>query len=62
MPPKGKCHICKDLREVVYCSRCAHWFCEECRGKYWERGFAAVMELVGGRHPGCCGLGVSENG
>jgi len=57
MDPNGRCHICQESTPIRYCPICDHWFCDQCRGKYWERGFAAVMELVKGRSgPDCCGV------
>lgn len=50
----GICHLCKKLKNVDHCSACDHYFCEQCRGKYFERGFEAVKEMVGGKRPGCC--------
>lgn len=52
---RGKCHLCGEEKDIRYCKLCVHWFCDDCRRKYWERGYAAVMEMVGGRRPNCCG-------
>ena len=54
--PLGKCHLCRRLKEVTYCSICAHYFCETCRTKWFHRGLEFVKQLVGGRMPGCCGI------
>ena len=52
----GRCHICQQLLEVRYCTSCGHWFCEGCRGAYFRRGLAWLMELVGvNDREGCCG-------
>jgi len=51
----GKCHICKEQTFIRFCKLCDHWFCNDCRGKYWSRGLAAVKEMIGGKTPGCCG-------
>lgn len=52
----GKCHICKEQTLIRFCKLCDHWFCNDCRKKYWSRGLAAVREMIGGKHPGCCGV------
>jgi hypothetical protein len=51
----GRCHLCQNDKDIIWCKVCEHWFCEECRRRYWSRGLAAVRELVGGRTPNCCG-------
>jgi hypothetical protein len=56
----GKCHICKEMdKPIAWCGKCQHWFCAECRRKYWHRGIEAIKQLIGGKTPGCCG--VTEN-
>lgn len=49
------CHLCKGFSDVRYCPRCDHWFCKECRGKYFSRGLEALKQMVKGREAGCCG-------
>ena len=51
----GKCHICSDVKIVSFCVWCEHWFCSSCRGKYWERGKAAIREMIGLPRLDCCG-------
>lgn len=51
----GKCHICKDNTSIQYCSLCKHWFCADCRGKFFHRGLEAIKQAVGGKIEGCCG-------
>ena len=51
----GKCHLCQKQKMVEYCGKCAHWFCDGCRKRYFDRGIAAVKQMIGGRKPGCCG-------
>lgn len=54
----GKCHLCEPAagnRVIRYCGACDHWFCSECRRKYWHRGWEAIKQLIGGKSPGCCG-------
>jgi hypothetical protein len=51
----GLCHICKEIKRISYCELCGHWTCPDCRGRYWQRGLAAVKEMLGGHTPGCCG-------
>lgn len=51
----GRCHLCQDRKEIVYCSACQHFFCAECRERWWERGLEFVKRLVGGKIEGCCG-------
>lgn len=51
----GRCHLCQDRVEILYCSICEHWFCEECRNRWFKRGLEFVKQLAGGRQPGCCG-------
>lgn len=54
-----KCHLCQrrepEVKDVRYCAVCDHWFCEACRGRWFERGAAFLAQMVGGRKPGCCG-------
>jgi len=50
----GACHLCKRLRDVQHCRDCDHYFCDDCRGKYFERGLEAIKQMVGGKRPGCC--------
>ena len=52
---RGKCHICKETRGITYCNVCGHWFCGDCRNRWWPRGIEAVLELVKGKTAGCCG-------
>ena len=54
----GRCHLCARKREVAYCEACDHWFCEACRDRWFDRTVEFVKQLVGGKHPGCCGLEV----
>ena len=59
----GLCHICKETKELKYCPACEHWFCADCRSKWFWRGYEAVLEIVKGKQPGCCGpLEDEENG
>lgn len=52
----GRCHICQDrFAEISYCDLCEHWFCDECRERWFSRGVEFLKQLVGGRNPGCCG-------
>lgn len=51
----GKCHICKDTTTIRFCSLCNHWFCSDCRGKFFHRGLEAIKQVVGGKVEGCCG-------
>lgn len=58
----GLCHLCpkKGPRPIEFCSVCGHYFCSECRNRYWDRGLEAVKELVAkafGSSPEgyCCG-------
>jgi hypothetical protein len=53
----GKCHICKleDRETLAYCPMCDHWFCLECRGRWFSRGLEWVKHMVGKKKPGCCG-------
>lgn len=57
----GKCHICQSLADVSFCPVCDHWFCDECRRRYWARGLAFVRFLVASvmglapRRGVCCG-------
>ena len=46
-PPLGWCCLCGGKGLVKFCAICQHSFCENCRGKYWERGVEFVKELVG---------------
>ena len=53
----GKCHICKEMdKPIAWCGKCQHWFCGDCRKKYWHRGWEAIKELIGGKTPECCGV------
>jgi hypothetical protein len=52
----GKCHLCKRILPIVYCGRCRHYFCEDCRHRWFDRGLEFVKQLVGGRRKGCCGI------
>jgi len=57
VPQIGKCHICKEMdKPIAWCGKCEHWFCQECRRKYWSRGIEAIKQLIGGKVPGCCGV------
>lgn len=51
----GKCHICKLPAAILFCEDCQHWFCADCRSRWFARGFEFVMQKVRGRMPGCCG-------
>lgn len=51
----GRCHICKTHQIIRWCGLCKHWFCGECKVKYFHRGLEAVKELLNGSYPGCCG-------
>ncbi len=51
----GKCHLCRKQKMVAYCNVCVHWFCEDCRDRHFARGKAAVMQMIKGKTPGCCG-------
>lgn len=51
----GKCHLCQEDKPILWCKLCQHWFCADCRRRYWSRGLEAVREMVGGRQDGCCG-------
>jgi len=52
----GKCHICEGISgNIKYCKMCDHWFCGDCRIRWFWRGIEAVKEKIKGRHPGCCG-------
>lgn len=50
-----KCHVCRKVKSCGFCPVCCHWFCRECNPKVFSRGMAAVLELVKGAQPGCCG-------
>jgi hypothetical protein len=52
----GKCHFHEGIVEIEYCPACQHFFCEDCRRRYWARGLAAVKQMIGGRRKGCCGI------
>ena len=56
--PSGICHLCdpKRITEVEFCSMCNHWFCDDCRRRYWARGLAAVKQMIGRKRKGCCGI------
>lgn len=51
----GKCHLCLGTKGVTYCELCDHWFCEDCKTRWFWRGLEAVKQLTQGRRPGCCG-------
>lgn len=62
IPPKseqrkiGLCHVCKeDGLSIGFCTICCHWFCNACNKRWFARGIEAVLELVNGAAPGCCG-------
>jgi hypothetical protein len=52
----GKCHICKEMAVIKYCSICEHWFCPICRTAYFKRGIEAIKEMLNGASPNCCGV------
>lgn len=52
---RGKCHICQEQKWVSYCDLCRHFFCGDCRGKWFDRTVEFILEKFGGRKPGCCG-------
>lgn len=52
---RGRCHLCKTTTQVEFCSSCSHYFCADCRGRYFSRGIAALEELIKGHTVGCCG-------
>ena len=54
-PTTGKCHICKLSAEIEFCGLCGHWFCADCRTKWFDRSLEFVRVLIGGKAPGCCG-------
>lgn len=54
-PARGKCHVCGQTGDIDYCSLCDHWFCRDCKTRIAERVWAAILEKLGGRTPGCCG-------
>lgn len=55
--PNGRCHICKDTKPIKYCPLCEHWFCADCRKKWWDRGLGFIREhFLGMSIPGCCGV------
>jgi hypothetical protein len=56
-PRLGVCHIHPrpEFVEVIYCGICEHWFCDECRHRWWKRGQKFIEQLVQGKWPGCCG-------
>jgi hypothetical protein len=56
----GKCHLCKETKPVSYCETCEHFFCPDCRVKWFPRGLEAIKQMVAGRTPGCCGPGEQE--
>jgi hypothetical protein len=51
----GKCHLCRSLTMISCCVLCEHWFCGDCRVKWFPRGLEAIKQMVAGRTPGCCG-------
>jgi hypothetical protein len=57
---QGKCHICEEQKDIKWCGICQHWFCGDCRTKYWHRGLEAVKQMIGGKKPGCCGPSLQE--
>lgn len=53
---EGKCHLCREEHALImYCKACDHWMCGVCRKKWFNRGLAALKEVLGGRQEGCCG-------
>lgn len=54
-PSIGRCHLCQDRTEILFCPLCDHWFCSECRTRWFARGLEFVKQLAGGRLEGCCG-------
>jgi hypothetical protein len=52
----GVCHICSMSRPIRYCSTCKHWFCADCRTRWFSRGLGFLKEkFLTGAKPGCCG-------
>lgn len=52
----GRCHLCQDrFAEIAYCSACEHWFCGDCRRRWFDRGIEFLRQLIGGRRADCCG-------
>jgi hypothetical protein len=56
----GRCHLCvnegrEDSVVVEFCDDCGHYFCEECRGKWFDRTVEFVKGLLGKEFVGCCG-------
>ncbi|MEM2966426.1 MAG: hypothetical protein QW052_05765 [Candidatus Nitrosocaldaceae archaeon] len=43
---KGRCHICRKVTEVEYCTVCKHYLCRECEDNWVARGKEAVKELL----------------
>lgn len=43
----GRCHICQRLHPISYCSFCGHWLCKEDRDNWYERGEAALKQVIG---------------
>lgn len=51
----GRCHLCQETKWVDYCGICDHYFCENCRSKWFDRTVEFVKQLCAGKVPGCCG-------
>lgn len=58
---KGRCHICKAIKDVEYCSICKHYLCKECEDDWISRGKEALKVLLkklsgsGSSDGRCCG-------
>lgn len=52
---QGKCHLCKEVKPILYCEMCQHWFCGVCRTNIPARGIEALKEAIRGRLLNCCG-------
>jgi len=48
------CCLCGNDEGVNYCPLCGHDFCETCRALYFDRGFAAVKQLLTRKPPQHC--------
>jgi hypothetical protein len=60
----GRCHLCLKAglaaailadQDVEFCDACGHYFCEGCRGKWFDRTVEFVKKLLGREFVGCCG-------
>jgi hypothetical protein len=48
------CCICSGNEEVVYCSKCDHFFCLPCRYSLYRRGYEALKQWLTERPPKNC--------